>query len=86
MASKHELLVSIEENVVQGGAGSAINETLAANGVAQVIINYGLPDRLVEHGSQDDMLRDAGLTNEGLLQFIQSHLEKTGQLNTVKSA
>jgi 1-deoxy-D-xylulose-5-phosphate synthase len=86
MASNHDLLVSIEENVVQGGAGSAINETLAANGVAQVIINYGLPDRLVEHGSQDDMLRDAGLTSEGLLQFIQSHLEKTGQLNTVKSA
>jgi 1-deoxy-D-xylulose-5-phosphate synthase len=86
MASNHELLVTIEENVVQGGAGSAVNETLAANGIAQVIINYGIPDRLIEHGSQDDMLRDAGLTSEGLLQFIQAHLEKTGQLGTAKSA
>ncbi len=86
MASNHQLLVTIEENVVQGGAGSAVNETLAANGIAQVIINYGLPDRLIEHGSQEDMLRDAGLTSEGLIQFIQRHLQKTGQLGAAKSA
>lgn len=86
MADQHELLVSIEENVVQGGAGSAVNEVLAANGVAQCIINYGLPDRLVEHGSQEDMLRDAGLTGEGLLAFIRDHLQKTGQLTSEKSA
>ena len=86
MAAEHELLVTIEENVVQGGAGSAVNETLAAKGVAQPIINYGLPDRLVEHGSQDDMLRDAGLTKDGLLSFIQEHLEKTGQVKPAKSA
>ncbi|NKB38645.1 MAG: 1-deoxy-D-xylulose-5-phosphate synthase [Gammaproteobacteria bacterium] len=86
MANQHDLLVTIEENVVQGGAGSAVNEALAANGITQPIVNYGLPDRLVEHGSQDDMLRDAGLTAEGLLTFIQDHLRKTGQLNSAKSA
>ena len=86
LAGEYDLLVTIEENVVQGGAGSAVNEVLAANGVAQVIINFGLPDRLVEHGTQEDMLRDVGLTNEGLIQFIQQHLEKTGQLSSAKSA
>ena len=86
MASNHELLVTIEENSVQGGAGSAVNETLAANGIAQVIINYGLPDRLIEHGSQEDMLRDAGLNSDGLLHFIQTHLERTAQLGSAKSA
>ncbi len=86
MAANHELLVTIEENVVQGGAGSAVNEELAKNGVAQVIINYGIPDRLVEHGGQDDMLRDAGLTTEDFLAFIEEHLAKNSQLETARSA
>ena len=86
MAANHDLLVTIEENVVQGGAGSAVNEELASQGIAQVIVNYGLPDRLVEHGSQEDMLRDAGLTSEDFLKFIQQHLEKTGQISSAKSA
>lgn len=86
MAATHDLLVTIEENAVQGGAGSAVNEALAANGVAQVILNYGLPDRLVEHGSQDDMLRDAGLTTDAFLKFIRTHVEKTGQFGAAKSA
>jgi 1-deoxy-D-xylulose-5-phosphate synthase len=86
MAANHDLLVTIEENVVQGGAGSAVNETLAANGIAQVIINYGIPDKLIEHGSQDDMLREAGLTSEGLFNFIQEHLQKTDQMGSAKSA
>ena len=76
MARSHELLVTIEENVVAGGAGSAVNEVLAANGVAQAIVNYGLPDRLIQHGSQGDMLRDAQLTPEGIAAFIRRHLAK----------
>ena len=86
MASDHDLLVTIEENVVQGGAGSAVNEELAKKGVAQVILNYGIPDRLVEHGGQDDMLRDAGLTTEDFLAFIEQHLAGNGQLDTARSA
>ena len=64
------MLVTVEENVVQGGAGSAVNECLAAKGVTRRILNYGLPDRLLQHGSQQDMLEDAKLTREGLLEFI----------------
>lgn len=86
MAATHELLVTIEENVVQGGAGSAVNEELAKNGIAQVIINYGLPDRLVEHGSQDDMYRDAGLTAEAFLAFIHEHLERNESSINAKTA
>jgi 1-deoxy-D-xylulose-5-phosphate synthase len=74
LAARHELLVTIEENVVQGGAGSAVNECLAAAGVAVAIANYGLPDRTVQHGSRDDMLRDAGLTVEAFEAFIRSRL------------
>ncbi|MCY4155718.1 MAG: 1-deoxy-D-xylulose-5-phosphate synthase, partial [Gammaproteobacteria bacterium] len=59
LAASHELLVTVEENVVQGGAGSAVNEYLAEQGIACRILNYGLPDRLLQHGSQQDMLDEA---------------------------
>ncbi len=74
VAQQHELLVTIEENMVQGGAGSAVNELLSELGITPRIIHYGLPDRQIQHGSQQDMLADAGLTAAGLLAFIQDHL------------
>lgn len=75
MAAGHELIVTVEENVVAGGAGSAVNEALAAAGQSVHVANYGLPDRLIQHGSRDDMLRDAGLTSEGIEAFARARLE-----------
>lgn len=86
MAATHDLLVTVEENVIQGGAGSAVNEVLAEHGIPLSIINYGLPDRLLQHGSREDMLEDARLTKTGLLEFIQKYFEKTGQIDSAKSA
>jgi 1-deoxy-D-xylulose-5-phosphate synthase len=74
MAAEHDLLVTIEENVVQGGAGSAVNEVLAANGITRLALNYGIPDRPIEHGGREDMLEDAGLTPAAFLAFIERHL------------
>jgi 1-deoxy-D-xylulose-5-phosphate synthase len=61
IASKHQALVTVEENAVAGGVGSAINETLAANGVTMPVLNLGIPDRFIEHGSREDCLVSAGL-------------------------
>ena len=66
LASTHELLVTLEEHVVQGGAGSAVNECLAAHAVGMTVLNLGLPDRFIEHGTRDEMLRDAALDREGI--------------------
>ncbi len=77
MAGSHELLVTVDENVVAGGAGSAVNETLAAHGLAHPVINYGLPDRLIQHGSRDDMLNEAGMTAEGINRFIERFRNKS---------
>ena len=74
MAATHELLVTIEENVVAGGAGSAVNECLAAQGTVVAIANYGLPDRLIQHGSREEMLSDAGLTASAFETFIRDRL------------
>ncbi|MBT6275344.1 MAG: 1-deoxy-D-xylulose-5-phosphate synthase, partial [Chromatiales bacterium] len=80
MAQSHELVVTIDENTVAGGAGSAVNEVLAANGITVPLLNHGLPDRYIQHGSRDDNLRDAGLTAEGLLEAIESRLREHNHL------
>ena len=85
MAATHDLIVTVEENMVQGGAGEAVNQVLAENGVMQSIVNYGLPDRLIQHGSRDDMLNDVGMNKEGLMEFIQHHLGESGQSAKIKS-
>ncbi len=78
MAASHDVIVTVDENAVQGGAGSAVNEHLAANGVKVSVLNLGLPDRFIEHGSRKDMLKDAGLDTEGILRSVQAYLIKIG--------
>ena len=74
MARSHALLVTFEENVVAGGAGSAVNECLAAHGETVVIANCGLPDRLIQHGTREEMLNDAGLDAAGFEQFVRNRI------------
>ncbi len=74
LVNDHDLLVTVEENVVQGGAGGAVSEVLNKHGITVRLIHHGLPDKPLEHGSQEDMLAQAGLTKEGILAFIHQHL------------
>jgi 1-deoxy-D-xylulose-5-phosphate synthase len=61
IAANHRALVTVEENVVAGGAGSAITECLTAHGHIPPTLNLGIPDRFMEHGSREDCLAAAGL-------------------------
>jgi 1-deoxy-D-xylulose-5-phosphate synthase len=72
MAATHELLVTVEENAVQGGAGSAVAECLMGQGAA--ILQLGLPDSFIEQGEPLQMLADCGLDAAGLVAAIQLHL------------
>jgi len=70
MAATHSLLVTLDENAIAGGAGGAVSEVLATHAVAAQVLHLGLPDRFLEHGSRDDMLREAGLGTDQLLAAI----------------
>jgi 1-deoxy-D-xylulose-5-phosphate synthase len=61
IAGRHEYLVTVEENVVAGGAGSAVVELLNEQGYVRPVLQLGLPDRFIEHGSRADNLAAAGL-------------------------
>ena len=70
MARTHELLITIEENAVSGGAGSAVNELLVASEISTRIINLGLPDRFIEHGDHRAQLAKCGLDAAGIRRAI----------------
>ena len=70
MATSHSLLVTIEDNVVMGGAGSAVNEVLAEQQMPVCILNLGLPDYYQEHGSREELLSEAGLDYDSIISRI----------------
>src|SRR5262249_30953028 len=74
LARTHDLLVTVEENVVAGGAGSAVLETLQAAGNRIPVLQIGLPDRFIDQGDPGIQLAHAGLTREGILKSIRERL------------
>jgi len=74
LAQSHAALVTIEENVVMGGAGSAVAEVLAEMGFTLPMLHLGLPDRFVEHGDHAVLLVRCGLDAAGLLASVKKFL------------
>jgi 1-deoxy-D-xylulose-5-phosphate synthase len=71
LAAKHDLLVSVEDNVIQGGFGSAVNEALAMRGhYTTACVPLGLPDRFIEHGAQESLYKQLGLDAEGIAKSV----------------
>jgi 1-deoxy-D-xylulose-5-phosphate synthase len=71
LAARHRALVTIEENAVLGGAGSAVIELLAAEGLSLPLLQLGIPDRFIAHGSRESCLAAAGLDATGLRASIE---------------
>ena len=72
MASSHDLLVTVEENVIAGGAGAAVSEYLHSVGNSGRVLNLGLPDKHVEHGASNEILAECGLDADGMRRAIES--------------
>lgn len=70
LAAEHRWLVTLEENVVAGGAGSAVNECLAARSIQIPVYNIGLPDHFMGQGERDELLAQCGLDVEGVLRQL----------------
>jgi 1-deoxy-D-xylulose-5-phosphate synthase len=74
MASSHELIVTVEENSLMGGAGSAVMEALQALQINARTLCLGLPDTFIEHGVHETMLAECGLDAQGLIKTISAKL------------
>ncbi|WP_035383574.1 1-deoxy-D-xylulose-5-phosphate synthase [Ferriphaselus sp. R-1] len=71
LAGEHDLLVTLEENVIQGGAGSAVIECLAQHGLAVPVLLLGLPDAYLEQGEPSRMLAGCGLDAAGIVAAVR---------------
>jgi len=75
LAENHEFIVTVEENVVMGGAGSAVAEALANLGLHPQLLQLGLPDHFIEHGDPAELLSEAGLDAKGIHKSIRERFE-----------
>ncbi|MBK0061907.1 1-deoxy-D-xylulose-5-phosphate synthase [Pseudomonas sp. S44] len=78
MAGSHELLVTIEENAIMGGAGAAVSEFLAREAVVKPLLHLGLPDIYVEHAKPAQMLAECGLDAAGIEASVKARMAKLG--------
>lgn len=76
LAGSHELLVTIEENAVMGGAGSAVGEFLASKDLEVPLLQLGLPDYYVEHAKPSEMLAECGLDAAGIEKAVRQRLDR----------
>jgi 1-deoxy-D-xylulose-5-phosphate synthase len=74
LAAEHDYLVTIEENAVQGGAGSAVLEVLAKHKICKPVLVLGVPDQVTEHGDPKRLMADLGLSSETVLAQIRRWL------------
>jgi 1-deoxy-D-xylulose-5-phosphate synthase len=82
MAMSHELLVTVEDNTIVGGAGSAVSECLASHGISTPVFLHGLPDCFLEHGSREELLASCDLDSEGILRRVEAYRAQLTQSKT----
>ncbi|MDT8283793.1 MAG: transketolase C-terminal domain-containing protein, partial [Gammaproteobacteria bacterium] len=75
-AGSHELIVTIEDNAIAGGAGSAVCEYLNSQHSAYNVLQIGFPDELINHGQPEELLSDWKLDKQGMLKTIQAHMKE----------
>ena len=74
LANSHDLIVTIEEGCVMGGAGSAVAEALASAGIVKPLLQLGLPDKFIDHGDAQQLLAECGLDAAGIVASVRKRL------------
>ena len=76
LAENHDLLVTIEENTIMGGAGSAVLESLESKSISTSVLQLGLPDTFIDQGDPVQMLVDCGRDKIGIIKAIRNKLSE----------
>jgi 1-deoxy-D-xylulose-5-phosphate synthase len=86
LAQRHQLLVTVEENTVAGGAGSAVSELLAEHGLTVRCLHLGLPDVCVEQAGHEEQLAVCGLDARGIEANVRAEMLDVGLMPVAASA
>ncbi|NPA41643.1 MAG: 1-deoxy-D-xylulose-5-phosphate synthase [Aquificae bacterium] len=76
LASKYDLFITVEDNTVVGGFGSAVLEFFARKGILKKVVNLGVPDRFIEHGNQNLLRNLVGIDAEGIEKTVRDLLSR----------
>jgi 1-deoxy-D-xylulose-5-phosphate synthase len=72
LVKTHDVFVTVEENVLAGGAGEAVNRFLQTQKILMPVLNLGLPDYFVEQGTREECLTECGLDSQGILASVEA--------------
>ncbi len=72
IVTSHTLIVTLEDNAISGGAGSAVNEFLSKEGLQIPIINLGIPDEYIQHATREEQLEEIGLDSAGIIKRVRA--------------
>jgi len=76
LARTHSALVTIEDNAIAGGAGSGVAEFLASQGITVALLQLGLADEFLDHGSREELLAQAGLDSASIEDAIRARFDE----------
>ena len=85
-AEKYSLIVTVEDNSIMGGAGSAVNEALAGNNSSVKIINIGTPDKFFHHATREEQLAQSGISKEDIIEKIKKCIENNNLYDLNRSS
>lgn len=71
----HSTIITVEDNAIAGGAGSAVNEYILSKGLAIKVLNLGIPDQFVKHGTQEEVHLELGLDSLGIINKIKNFIK-----------
>ncbi|MFB1015263.1 MAG: 1-deoxy-D-xylulose-5-phosphate synthase [Alteromonadaceae bacterium] len=74
IALNHHTIVTVEDNAIAGGAGSGINEYILNNGLSVKVLNIGLPDQFIKHGTQEEVHQELGLDCQGIINKVNTFI------------
>ncbi|ELP5728367.1 1-deoxy-D-xylulose-5-phosphate synthase [Vibrio vulnificus] len=76
LANEHDVLITIEENAIAGGAGAGVIELMMQEKIMKPVLNLGLPDKFIHQGTQEELHEELGLDANGIEQSIRHYLSK----------
>ena len=76
LCASHDVIVTVEDNAIAGGAGSGVNEYILSQGIMKKILNMGLPDNFIKHGTQAEIHQELGLDSQGIVKNINTFISQ----------
>ena len=77
----HQYIITVEDNVILGGAGSCVNEVINKHNLNNQVLNLGIPDEKIPHGNQDEIMAELLLDEEGILKSTNDHISNMVKTN-----